>query len=91
MSSPKGQSLNDAIDMLNVDKLNMSSPKLFAEELKKAGKDALFPKKDIVDAYKLIPNAVQEWRLFGFKWLGNISMIKQKFSEVSTSEFRLLT
>ena len=28
MSSPKGQSLNDAIDMLTVDKLNMSSPKL---------------------------------------------------------------
>jgi hypothetical protein len=28
MSSPKGQSFNAAIDMLTVDKLNMSSPKL---------------------------------------------------------------
>jgi hypothetical protein len=78
MSSPKGASLNDAIDTLNLEKLNMSSPKLFAEELVKAGKVALFSKSDIVDAYKLIPNAVKEWRLFGFQWLGKFFFDKMK-------------
>jgi hypothetical protein len=56
----------------------MSSPKIFAEELVKAGKGALFSKSDIVDAYKLIPNAVQQWRLFGFKWLGKHFFDKAK-------------
>ncbi len=38
VSSPKGNSLNEAIDELNIQKINMSSPRLFAEELLKAGK-----------------------------------------------------
>jgi hypothetical protein len=67
--SPKGNSLNEAIDELNIQKINMSSPRLFAEELLKAGKGALFSKSDIVDAYKLIPNAIEQYRLFGFRWL----------------------
>jgi len=45
LSAPKNNSLNDYIDMLTIEKLNMSSPKLFAEELKKAGQGALFFKK----------------------------------------------
>jgi hypothetical protein len=56
----------------------MSSPKIFAEELVKAGKGALFSKSDIVDVYKLIPNAVQQWRLFGFQWLGKYFFDKAK-------------
>jgi hypothetical protein len=40
-----------------VDKLKMSSAKLFAEALRKAGQGAIFAKTDIRDAYKLIPNA----------------------------------
>jgi hypothetical protein len=78
MSSPKGSSLNDAIDASTLEKLNMSSPRLFAEELVKAGKGALFSKNDIVDAYKLIPNAIKEWRLFGFQWLGKFFFDKTK-------------
>jgi len=78
LSSPKGASLNDAIDMLTIEKIGMSSPKLFAEELRKAGKGALFSKNDIVDAYKLIPNAVQQYRLFGFKWLNRYFFDKTK-------------
>jgi hypothetical protein len=78
LSSPKGNSLNDAIDMDTVQKIGMSSPKIFAEELVKAGKGALFSKSDIVDAYKLIPNAVQQWRLFGFQWLGKYFFDKAK-------------
>ena len=78
LSSPKGESLNDAIDMDTIQKISMSSPRLFAEEMLKAGKGALFSKSDIVDAYKLIPNAVQQWRLFGFQWLGKYFFDKTK-------------
>jgi hypothetical protein len=78
LSSPKNFSLNDAIDMMTIEKINMSSPKLFAEELKKAGQGALFSKSDINDAYKLIPNAVQQYRLFGFKWLNRFFFDKTK-------------
>jgi len=78
MSAPKGNSLNDVIDMECIEKLNMSSPRIFARELRKAGKGALFSKTDIVDAYKLIPNAVQNWRLFGFTWLGRYFFDKTK-------------
>jgi hypothetical protein len=36
----------------------------------KAGKDSVMSKQDIQDAYKLIPNPVSDWRLYGFSWLG---------------------
>jgi len=78
VSSPKGNSLNDAIDIFTVEKISMSSPRLFAEELLKAGKGALFSKSDIVDAYKLIPNAVEQYRLFGFRWLNRYFYDKTK-------------
>ena len=70
LSSPKGGSFNKAVDMCNVQKLTMSSPRLFANSLVKAGPGAVFAKSDIQDAYKLIPAPVPEWRLYGFKWLG---------------------
>jgi len=56
--------------MRKVQKLTMSLPKLFANSLVKAGQGAVFAKSDIQDAYKLVPNPVTEWRLYGFKWLG---------------------
>ena len=70
LSSPKGGSFNEAIDMFDVQKLTMSSAKLFADSLVKSGRDSVFAKSDIQDAYKLIPNPVSEWKNFGFKWLG---------------------
>jgi len=72
LSSPKGNAFNEALDMLSVQKLTMSSPKLFAESLIKAGQGAIFAKSDIQDAYKLIPVPVSEWRYYGFKWLGKV-------------------
>lgn len=70
LSSPKGGSFNEAIDMFDVQKLTMSSAKLFADSLVNSGKGSNFAKSDIQDAYKLIPNPVSEWKNFGFKWLG---------------------
>lgn len=70
LSSPKGASFNDAVDPYQVEKLKMSSPRLFAKTLIKCGKGSTFAKSDIKDAYKLVPNPVEQWRLYGFKWLG---------------------
>jgi hypothetical protein len=64
----KGYSFNDAVDPFGVDKLKMSSAKLFAEAIIRAGQGAIMAKTDIKDAYK-IPNAKTQWRLYGFRWL----------------------
>ena len=48
----------------------MSSPKLFGYTVKLAGKNALMSKFDLVDAYKQIPTAIDQWSFFGFQWLG---------------------
>jgi hypothetical protein len=70
LSAPKGRSFNDAVNEWDIENLTMSTPKLFGESLIKAGKGALFSKTDIQDAYKLIPNPVDEWKYYGFSWLG---------------------
>jgi hypothetical protein len=72
LSSPLGNSFNDAVVPVSVDKLKMCSAKMFAETLIKAGKGAIIAKPDIRDAYKLIPNPVPQWRLYGFSWLGKM-------------------
>jgi hypothetical protein len=68
--SPKGRSFNDAVNGWEVDNLQMSTPRIFADLILTAGKNALMSKPHIQDAYKLIPNPVLEWKYYGFKWLG---------------------
>ncbi len=58
LSSPLGRSFNDAVLPERVDKLKMSSAKLLAETLIKAGRNATIIKSDIKDAYKLIPDPI---------------------------------
>ena len=70
LSAPRGQSFNDAVEMLKLKKLRMSSARLFSEEIAKKGKGAVFAKYDISDAYKLISGHASQWNCFGFKWLG---------------------
>jgi hypothetical protein len=70
LSAPTGLSFNDAVNSHDVDLLVMSSQKLFGDGLRKAGRGAFFSKTDIQDAYKLIPNAVAQWHLYGFESLG---------------------
>jgi hypothetical protein len=65
-SSPKGRSFN----VWQVENLQMSTPRIFADSILRAGKGALLSKTDIQDAYKLIPNPEAEWKLYGFTWLG---------------------
>ena len=70
LASPQGNSFNDAVDTCIIKKLTMSSARLFAESVRKCGKGATFAKSDIKDAYKLVPNPVSQWNLYGFSWLG---------------------
>jgi hypothetical protein len=64
LSSPKGESFNDAVDMACVQKLTMSSPRLFADSLIRYGQGSKFAKSDIQDAYKLVPVPIEEWQLY---------------------------
>jgi hypothetical protein len=70
LSAPQGASFNDAVNVHALRKLTMCSPYIFAQTLRKAGKNALFAKLDCADAYKLIPCSPQNRRYYGFKWLG---------------------
>ena len=71
MSGPKNKSFNDNVDRDKLERLHMGTAKQFGTALKAAGKDAVFSKFDIQDAYKLIPAKTEDYRLQGFSWLGN--------------------
>ncbi len=70
LSAPKGSSFNDAVDPMRLKKLRMSSARMFADAVTRAGRHAIFAKYDISDAYKLIAGHKSQWKFFGFKWLG---------------------
>jgi hypothetical protein len=70
LSAPKGSSYNDAINDLALEKVSMSSARLFGYSIRDCGHAARMWKFDMVDAYKTIPAAQQDLRLQGFSWLG---------------------
>ena len=70
MSGPKNKSFNDNVDRDKLERLHMGTAKQFGTALKAAGKDAVFSKFDIQDAYKLILAKTEDYRLQGFSWLG---------------------
>jgi hypothetical protein len=70
LSAPKGNSYNDAIDDSDLEKVSMSSARLFGYSVRDCGIGARMWKFDMVDAYKTIPAAQQDLRLQGFTWLG---------------------
>ena len=70
MSGPVNKSFNDNVDRGKLERLHMGTAKQFASALKDAGKDAVFSKFDIQDAYKLLPARPEDYRLQEFCWLG---------------------
>ena len=70
MSGPKGASFNDNVDRPKLERLHMGTAKNFCTALKLFGKDVVFSKFDIQDAYKLMPAKPEDFRLQGFSWLG---------------------
>jgi hypothetical protein len=69
-SAPEGESYNDAIDELALEKVSMSSARLFGYLIMDCGTGAKMWKFDMVDAYKTIPSAQSDLRLQSFSWLG---------------------
>lgn len=69
VSMPEKSSFNDNVDDLKLEKLKMSSAKLFGYSIMKCGKDAKMYKFDMKDAYKNIPAKIADLRLQGFSWL----------------------
>ena len=70
MSGPAGRSFNDNLNRIKLEKVRMTTAKLFSYSLKEAGRRASFSKYDIKDAYKLIPAKSSDLKLQGFTWLG---------------------
>ena len=70
LSAPVGFSLNDSVNKIGIRKLTMSSAKKFSQTLLQLGRNAVFAKSDLVDAYKLIPIHPSNWKYYRFKWLG---------------------
>jgi len=89
LSAPEGASYNDAINESALEKVSMSSARLFGYSVQDCGLGARMWKFDMVDAYKNIPAAQQDLRLQGFSWLGRFFVeLKKVFgSKESVSAF----
>jgi hypothetical protein len=92
VSLPEGGSLNDNVKQCDVEKVHMSSARLFGYALREAGSGATISKFDMKDAYKNIPAKLEELRLQGFIWLGKFFIeLKQTFGALtSVSNFDIL-
>jgi hypothetical protein len=70
LSGPKGDSFNDAIDTVNLEKVNMSSARNFGYSVVDCGPGSRMWKYDQTDAYKNLPARTDDVLLQGFSWLG---------------------
>ena len=70
VSHPIGRSFNDNVRESFMEKVEMSSPRLFSYSLLKAGRGATISKFDMKSAYKNVPCKVSDLRLQGFEWGG---------------------
>ena len=70
LSSPPGESYNDAIDKDNVPSITMTSPREIADQLYEFGSTAYLSKADHKGAFKLVPVLLNLVRLQGFEFLG---------------------
>jgi len=78
LSSPEGESFNDAIDADALEQVHMSTARFFGYSVVECGHNCLMWKWDHVDAYKHIPAALTDLRLQGFRWLGRFFLEKQQ-------------
>ena len=78
LSVPDGESLNDAIDEDELERLYMSTARFFGYSVVESGPGARMWKFDFVDAYKNIPAHTSDRRLQGFTWLGKFFIETQQ-------------
>ena len=85
VSLPENNSLNSNIDKRKLERVTMSSAKLFSYSIIEAGKDCLMWKFDFEDAYKNIPIPPEEYYCQGFSWLGRYFVeLKQIFGSAAS-------
>jgi hypothetical protein len=70
LSSPQGESFNDAFHEDALEYVHMATAKSFSYSVVDCWKNCVMWKWDMVDAYKNIPTALPDLRLQGFSWLG---------------------
>jgi hypothetical protein len=66
VSLPERRSFNDNIEKMDLEKIRMSSARIYAHMIIEAGKGCIMAKSDIVYAYKNIPACTDDLRLQGF-------------------------
>jgi len=77
LSSPEGESYNDAIDKDEVPNITMASPREIADKLHEFGSTAYLSKADHKGAFKLVPAKADLVRLQGFEFLGKFFVESQ--------------
>ncbi len=87
LSSPEGESFNDAIHGDALECVHMATAKSFSYSVVDCGKNCIMWKWDMVDAYKNIPTALPDLRLQGFSWLGRYFVDQQQVFRSSYSVF----
>jgi hypothetical protein len=85
MSEPKGSSFNHNVNEKAVEKVWMATGQSFSYTFKEAGKDCIFSKFDLKDAFKNIPAKVEDRKYQGFKWLGRYFLETQMIFGASPS------
>ncbi len=84
VSSPAGESFNNNIDKMRLEKVKMSSARNFGYTIRKCNRGALMSKSDLEAAYKQIPAPLSELRLQGFCWLNKFFIeLDQIFGAIS--------
>jgi hypothetical protein len=85
MSEPKGSSFNDNVNEKAVEKVWMATGQMFSYTFKEAGKNCVFSKFDLKDAFKNIPAKLTDRRYQGFRWLGKYFLETQMIFGASPS------
>jgi hypothetical protein len=85
VSLPKGKSFNDNVRKVDLERVKMSSARLFGYSIIEAGENCSIAKHDIVDAYKNVPAKIDDLRHHGFTWLGkHFVELRQMFGAASS-------
>ncbi len=85
VSLPAENNLNCNITANSLEKIEMSSAKLFSFSILECGTGSKMWKFDFVDAYKNVPVPMEDFRLQGFCWLGAYFIeLKQMFGAAAS-------
>jgi hypothetical protein len=92
VSLPKEANLNSNVNKFELEKIEMTSAKLFSYSILDCGTGCRMWKFDFQDAYKNVPVPLSDLRLQGFRWLGAYFVeLKQMFgAAASVQNFDIL-